>query len=527
MIESMVREAGMSNHVIRKTGIMILTAVAFWLGTQQAHAGKKDDTLVVAVQRGIRSLDRLYTRQREALILAQLTDDGLFYADPKTLRFVPLAAKSYKFIDETTLDVVVRRGVKFHDGSPLTADDVVYTYKWARSRKGRTLNTKKLRRWMKSVEKTSPMKVRFRLNYPYPMALRDMGISIYLRKKGSYDSTRKKSTNRRSLSYSLNGLGPYRVVQFDPGKVVILERFEGYYASSPKGRPAIKRIIFNTIPSWGAQQAAMMSGNVQWMYSVHTKIAENLGNTPKGVHLVGPSLRVGFVVMDAVGYTGKNNPFTKIEVRRAMNHAINREAIVKQMMKGNSRVIHSACHPAQFGCAQDVKKYDYNPAKAKELLRKAGYPNGFEFVFWAYRERRVAEAIVAHLTRAGIRAKLRYVRAHTLGRARRSREVAAYFGTWGSGSTADTSMIAGEHFAPRSNRNMSKDKDVQKFILTAERTLDPKKREYAYRKGLQLIAERALWIPLFSYSMNYVVSKDLDFVPPKDGLPRLFLARWK
>ena len=72
--------------------------------------------------------------------------------------------------------------------------------------------------------------------------------------------------------------------------------------------------------------------------------------------------------MDAVGYTKKNNPFTKIEVRRAINHAINRETIVKKLMKGDSRVIHSACHPAQFGCKQDVKKYDYNPAKAKALL---------------------------------------------------------------------------------------------------------------------------------------------------------------
>lgn len=107
-------------------GCMLFTVAVF---ASPAAAGKSDDTLVVAFQRSVDNLDRLYTIRREMLILAQLTDDGLFYVDPETLEYVPLAAKSYKFIDDMTLDVTVRDGVTFHDGSPLTADDVVYTYR--------------------------------------------------------------------------------------------------------------------------------------------------------------------------------------------------------------------------------------------------------------------------------------------------------------------------------------------------------------------------------------------------------------
>ena len=96
----------------------LLTSAVF-LAPGTAVAGKSDDTLVVAFQRSIDNLDRLFTVRREMLILSQLTDDGLFYADPKTLKYIPLAAKSYKYIDPTTLDVVIRDGVKFHNGGTL------------------------------------------------------------------------------------------------------------------------------------------------------------------------------------------------------------------------------------------------------------------------------------------------------------------------------------------------------------------------------------------------------------------------
>ena len=484
-------------------------------------ADKKNDTLVVAVQRMVRSIDRLYTTRREGLILAQLTEDALFYVNPKTFKYEPLVAKSYKFIDEKTLDVTIRDNVKFHDGSTLTADDVVYTYEWVLNKKSKARKSKTVRRWLKSVKKTGTNKIRFKLKHAYPLALRDMSVSIYLRKKGTYHN------KKGSFTGALNGVGPYKVVEFIPGKKAVLERFDKYYNGSPKGKGKIKKIIFRSIPDWGTQQAEIMSGGVQWMYSVPTDIAENLGKNSSIKHIIGPSMRVGFVVMDAIGYTGKKNPFTKLEVRQAMNHAINKEAIVKYIVKGISKPIHSPCHPIQFGCSQEIKKYNYDPAKAKELLKKAGYPNGFKFQFWAYREKAVAEAIVADLAKDRINAKMRYVKTSTLGRARKSREIPAYFGTWGSGSTADAAAILGPHFSPRSNRNLSRDLIVEKYLLKAERTLDKKKRVQFYNKGLSILADKALWVPLYSFTLNYLVSKDLAFKAPSDGLPRLVGARWK
>lgn len=488
-----------------------------------ATAGKLDDTLVIAFQRSIDNLDRLYTVRREMLILAHLTDDGLFYVDPETLDYVPLAAKSYMFIDDMTLDVTVRDGVRFHDGSPLTADDVVYTYRRMLDKNANTRQGRRIARWLKRVDKTGPMTVRFTLEHAYPLILRDMAVSVQLRKKGTYRS----KTGPDGRPRLLNGIGPYKVMAFEPGKKVVIERFDDYYKDSPKGRPAIKRIAIRTIPDWGTQQAELMTGGVDWMYDVPADVADNIGERGRARHLNGPSMRIFWISMDAAGHTGKDNPLTKRDVRRAINHAINRESIVRNIIKGTSRVIHAACHPAQFGCYRDVRKYDYNLKKARTLLEKAGYPDGFSFDLWAYRQRKVAEAIMADLAKVGITAKLRYVKTGTLGRARASREVESYFASWASGGTADTSMIAGPHWVLDSSRNLSGDAAVAESVLAAERTLDPEKRKAAFKTALTRIAEQAYWAPLYAGTLHYLVGADVDFTPPKDGLPRLFLAKWK
>ena len=319
-----------------KAVALAVVAAASVAIAQPSYAGKKNDTLVTAVQREVRNLDGLYTTSsRHTLILVQNTDDGLTYVDPNTFEYKPAVAKSFKFVDETTLDFDIREGVKFHDGSPLTADDVIYTYEWVLDKNSKSWQSKKLNRWLERVEKLGPMKVRFHMKRPYPLALRDAAASMPLRKKGSYHAGEKPNPDAAALAH--NGVGPYKVVKFDPGKRVVLERFEDYYKDSPKGRPAIKNIIFRTIPDWGTQQAEAISGGIHWMYNVPTEIAETVGNTPRAKHVAGPSMRIGFLSMDSAGKTGKDSPFMKLEVRQAMNYAIDRENIVKHLVKGNSK----------------------------------------------------------------------------------------------------------------------------------------------------------------------------------------------
>jgi peptide/nickel transport system substrate-binding protein len=499
--------------------------LALVIGPGTSFAGKKDDTLTIAFQRGILNLDYTQTTKREYIILSHLTDDRLFEIDPETFEIVPAVASAYSFADDLTIDVTLRKDVLFHDGSKLTADDVVYTYKYALDKKAKNKLYRKMSRWLDSVEKTGSHSVRFKLKVPYPLALRDMAARIPLRKNGIYEEGGKYVKTAQTTK--LTGTGPYKVASFQPGKKVVLERFDGYYKDSRKGVPAIKTIVVRSIPDWGTQQAELMSGGIDWMYSVPTDMAENMAKTGRAAHLKGPSMRVGFLILDAAGVTAKDGPLTKKAVRQALNHAVDRQAIVDNLVKGDSQVIHSACHPVQFGCTQDVRKYPFDRAKAKKMIADAGYPDGFDLELWAYREKSVAEAIAADLTEAGVKVNLRYVKLSALNKARRKGKIPAYFGTWGSGGLADTAAIANVHWREGSDRNLSGDPKVTELMLGAEKTRDAEKRADLYSKGLKRIAEEAYWVPLYAFTLNYLVAKDLDFPVRRDGLPRIYEASWK
>jgi len=499
--------------------------LALTIGSGTSFADKKDDTLTIAFQRGILNLDYTQTTKREYIILSHLTDDRLFEIDRETLKVIPAVASSYSFADDLTLDVQLRKDVTFHDGSKLTADDVVYTYKYALDESTKNKLYKKLSSWMEGVEKTGSNSVRFKLKVPYPLALRDMAARIPLRKNGIYEEGGKYVKTAQTTK--LTGTGPYKVASFQPGKKVVLERFDGYYKESSKGVPAIETIVIRSIPDWGTQQAELMSGGIDWMYSVPTDMAENMAKTERATHLKGPSLRVGFIVLDAAGVTAKDGPLTKKAVRQALNHAIDRQAIVDNLVKGNSQVIYSACHPSQFGCTQDVHRYAFDPEKAKKMIAEAGYPNGFELELWAYREKTVSEAIAADLEKAGVKVNLRYVKLNALNKARRKGAIPAYFGTWGSGGLADTAAIANVHWREGSDRNLSGDPEMTKLMIGAEKTRDAGKRAELYEKGLKRIAEEAYWVPFYAFTLNYLVSNDLKFPVRRDGLPRLYEASWK
>lgn len=511
-------------RIFRIIWLCCVLVLCSFLNLKIAMASKSDDTLVVAFQRGILSLDYVYTVKREYVILSELIDDGLFYTDPVSLKPVPLAAKSYEIISDKIIDIQLRENIRFHDGSALSADDVVYTFKWLLNQSAKTKRGSLYARWLESVEKTGPLSVRFTLKYDYPLALQQLGRSAPLRKAGAYDAL---APGKTPVGNSHNGIGPYRVVDFSPGKQTTLQRFEGYYAASPKGQPAIQNMVIRSIPDWSTQQAELFSGGVNWMFSVPTDIAVNAGSLPMVDFVSGPSMRIGFLVLDAGGFSKKDGPLTKLAVRRAINLAIDREAIVKYLVQGKSSVIDAACHPLQFGCSTDVMKYAYDPKLAKKLLAEAGYPDGISIDLWSYREKEVAEAIAADLAKANIRVNFRYVKLSTLNTARRKRQIESYFGTWASGSVADVAAVAARHWSEGSDRDMSGDKRIGELMAKAEETNDKAARLAFYKKALGIISEQAYWVPLYAFTLNYLMTPDVDFAPPLDGFPRLYTIRWK
>ncbi|MBF5057802.1 substrate-binding protein, ABC-type oligopeptide transporter [Alcanivorax sp. 521-1] len=503
-----------------RTFLIGMLAAVLW--SAPAAAAPRDDTLVVAFSTALTTVDRLYSIQREGLILSRLTDDGLFFVNPDTLEFEPLAAESYRWLDDTHLNVTLRDGVRFHDGSVLTADDVVYTFRWMLNEDTDTSRGAVIRGWLDSVEKSGPLSVRFNLKMPYPMALRDMAISIPLRKQGTYEDG-----TGRGQSRPLNGIGPYRVTAFSAGRRIELERFEDYYAGSPKGRPAIGKMVFRVIPDEGTQQAELLSGGIDLMMNVPPDVADNVSALPGVARLEGNDIRIGYLTLDAGGYSDPDSPMTHLKVRQAINHAIDREAITRYLMRGSARAISYACHPRQFGCQADGPRYPHDPEKAKRLLAEAGYPNGFSFKLWAYREKIIAEAIVNDLEAVGLDVDLRFVKLNVFSKVRNDHGMEAFFASYGGGGTPDASASTGVHFTAGSSRNYSGDASLARTVLAAERTIDKAERRRLYRRALNRIAEQAYWVPLFSYSQNFLLNPALSLPVADDGVPRLWQAAWR
>jgi peptide/nickel transport system substrate-binding protein len=213
------------------------------------------------------------------------------------------------------------------------------------------------------------------------------------------------------------------------------------------------------------------------------------------------------------------------KVRMAVAHAINRESITKNLVGPASVVIPSACHPDQFGCAQDVPKWDYNPEKAKKLLAEAGYPDGFEFDIYAYRQREYTEAVIGDLAKVGIKAKLSFLQYRALRDLVWKGKTPINHMTWGSNSIPDVSAIT-SHFFSGGRDDPANDPEVAKAIAEGDSSTDPKQREAAYKRALTKISGELYWLPMFTYAKYYVFSKELDFKTTPDEIPRFYTAKW-
>jgi peptide/nickel transport system substrate-binding protein len=504
---------------IKKLAVALAAMAALVLLAGPACAGKEDNTLNFAWQKELETLDRYYNTAREGMIVSRHIFDDLVYRDPETWEYKPLLATSWKWIDDVTMELALRQGVTFHNGETFDADDVVYTLNFVSNPDNKVLVQRNVN-WIKSAEKMAPYKVRIHLHKPYPAALEYLAGNVPIYPNEYYAKVGPEEFGRNPV-----GCGPYRITEAEPGKRIVFERFEDYYAGSPKGKPAIKRLVQRTIPEVTTMVAELITGGLDWIYMVPTDQAEKLEKMPNLKVIKAETMRIGFLQMDATGRTG-DTPMKDVRVRRAVCHAVDREAISKNLVKGQSRVVHAACYPSQFGCTEDVVKYDYDPAKAKQLLAEAGYPDGFEIDFYGYRNRPYGEAIVGYLREVGIKANMNWLKYSALRDKTKANEVAFVMNTWGSYGVNDISNITGQHFRMEYN-DLARDEQVRDWLNEGDTSIDTAHREEVYTKALQRIAEQAYWLPLFTWVANYAFDKDLEFTPYPDAVPRFFLGSWK
>jgi peptide/nickel transport system substrate-binding protein len=495
--------------MILPTRALAMTALCLSLGATPALADKSNDTMVAAFAAQLPSLDRYHAPGREGFLLGLFAYDALVYRDPATLELTPLLATEWRWVDDLTLEFKLREDVKFHNGDPMTAEDVAYTLLYAANPENKVFNATTAG-WVADVEIVDPYTVRVIAKQPSPLAMQ------YIVQLPILPRAYREKMGPQGYAEAPVGTGPYKFQEMR-GSDIVFTRNDAYFEGGPKSKPEIGTFVYRVIPDMNTQVAELMSGGIDWAWYIPADQAARMTALPMVDVVNAPTFRIGFVTMDAAGLTDPGGPLTALGVRQAIALAIDRAAIAESLVGGSSELIPSACNPAQFGCAQDVAQYDYDPEKARALLAEAGYPDGFDIDIYGYRSRPVAEAIIGDLGAVGIRANLVWQQYSAVIQQRRDHGTPLVIDDFGSAGVADAGAIL-TFFFGESPDDQSRDPG---------RITDEPRRAALFKTALDRIADQAYWAPLFTMPINYAMSSEIDVPVPADENVAFWDARWK
>jgi peptide/nickel transport system substrate-binding protein len=386
--------------------------------------------------------------------------------------------------DGHTFDFVLREAT-FHNGDPVTADDVKFSFERYR---GASYNLMKDR--VAAVETLDPRHVRFRLKQPWPDFL-----TFYVNVTAAGWVVPRKYVEKvgdEGFKKAPVGAGPYKFVSFNPGVELVLEAFEGYWRKPP----SVKRLVFKVIHDEATRLAALKRGEVDIAYSIRGELAEELQQTP-GLALK-PVVVPGAFSLYFPDQWDATSPWHDERVRRAASLAIDRKGSNDALTLGHSLITGSPFIPTDFEFFWQPPAPVYDPAKAKQLLAEAGYPKGFDagdyYCDSSYAN--IGEAVLDNLVAVGIRAKLRPLEraAFLKGNAEKTFKniIQSAPGAFGNAATRlEALVVKGGVFAYGSYPDM----DALYWRQAVE--LDRAKREAILHRMQQLVYERTIYAPIW------------------------------
>jgi peptide/nickel transport system substrate-binding protein len=497
-----------------------LLATCMTLAAVPALAQKSADTLRITWREAIPDVDPYYNSQRTGMVVAFQAFDCLAYRDPKTMEIKPALATSWKQVDANTIDFTLREGVTFQNGDPFTADDVVYTINTIIHDKRVSIPAYYVS--FAGAEKIDAFHVRLKLNGVSPAAMEYLAMVTPI-----WPMAYREKIGADAYAQAPIGTGPYKITKVDGTTEIDLERYDGYYAGSPKGRPAIRYIKIHEVPDATTEMNELIGGRADWIWGYNADQFANIARMPNLQSLRVGTMRVYFMTIDAAGRSGADNPLTKPKVRQAIISAIDRDTMAKQLIQGDSHVIDTPCFPTQFGCdVSAAVKYPYDPARAKQLLTEAGYPNGFDTELVSYNSPQIGATVQNYLKAVGINLRIQQLQIGAAIQMAEAGKAPMYSGSWGSNSINDASAFM-PYWLGGGLDDYARDADVQNLLKQAAVSVDPEQRRKAFSEAIHLATERADFLPLFSDVRYVAFSKQLNFEGFPDDLPRFYLSTWK
>jgi peptide/nickel transport system substrate-binding protein len=411
--------------------------------------------------------------------------DALVKPMPGNLNTPSLAESWTMSKDGRTWEFVLRKNTRFHNGDPVTAEDVKFSFERYRGAAA-TLFKERVR----EVQVVDPGRVRFHLKEPWPDFMTFYGTSAsgagwivpkkYLEKVGE-DGFRKAPI----------GAGPYKFVSFQPGVEMVLEAFEGYWRKTP----SVKRLVFRSVPDEATRAAALKRGDIDVTYLLNGPIAADVRRTP-GLTLTAMRTN-GVLWVEFPEQWTAGSPWADRRVRLAANLAIDRQAINEAEALGYSGPTGNIV-PRHQEFALAIEPHPYDPKRAKALLAEAGYPNGFDAgdltPFPPYNG--MGEAIGNYFGAVGIRTRLRTMERAALLSAWRDHKLRGVFvGATGQAGNASTRL---EAFATsKGGLAYGTVPEVESLFARQIQEMDRKKREEMLHQIQRILADRVTFAPIW------------------------------
>ncbi|QQO09530.1 ABC transporter substrate-binding protein [Breznakiella homolactica] len=451
--------------------LLLAAAFAFAGGGSDSGAGDGTykDTITWGQGADVTSFDPHVGKETPAVQVTNHIFDTLVEVDGVTNELVPQVAERWEQLSDVSYRFFIRKGIKFHNGTELTADDV----KFSLDRAIASGSVSYIVDFIDNVKIEDSYTVVVTTKAPYAPALRNLAVPFAAIVPKAYVQADPDRFIRQPI-----GSGPYKFVSWSQNDSVKLEAYEEYYAGPAK----TKNLVMKVIPEASQRTIALETGEIDLAYDMTTNDFKIVDANKNLTMYTAPSLSCFYISMNM-----RKKPFDNKLVRQAITHAIDRQLIIDTVLSGSGEPADAIVAPAVYGY-YSTGVPEYNPALSKKLLSDAGYPNGFSCTIWVNNNKdrvEVCQAVVEMLREVGINCKLEVLEFGAfIQRTSAGEHDMGYFGWVTSTKDADYTYYSLEHSSQHGapgNRSFISDPEVDRLVTTGRTNTDPRIREAAYR----------------------------------------------
>lgn len=483
--------------MLKKILVVLASMILLFTGCGEKNGAKKvKEELIIAQDGESKSLDIHQGNDGFSLRANRLIYSRLVEAD-ENMQIHPGLAESWQQLDDRTMQFKLRKGIKFHNGDDFTAEDVKFSFE-------RMMNSPRIAFVLPPIERIDVVDdytVNIVTKTPFGPLLAHLSHPAL-----GMVSKKLLTENPEALKEKPIGTGSYKFKEWIYGDKLVLEKNEDFYDKNERG---LKYIIFKNVVEASNRAIGLETGEIDIATPISSVDEENIKNNPKLQLLTKPSISYTYIGMNMT-----KAPLNDIRVRKAINYAIDKQAIIDVILNGNGKIATSPIAPGVFGFTDKTKNYEYNVEKAKELMKEAGYENGFTtsmLVFSGEANTQTAEIVQAYLKEIGIDLKIEIV------------EVSAYWdmtergvhnlflGSWGVVTgDADYGLYAMYHSSAKGgagNRDFYENEKVDELLDKAKTEIDPETRKKLYEEAQILIVNDAPDVMLYNRNLTVGAQK--------------------